>query len=128
MRATGWRATAIRFQQFDEALCRTLSPEFAAGAVADLYPLVRGVDDSDRRWGWHPRRWRVGSAPPPAIFLFSFLPGDVELPGHRGRRPASTQSPIPTDVYASAIGLFKDSIIMQSRKPSNSDFCRSFNM
>ena len=30
--------------------------------------------------------------------------------------------PIPKNVYASAIGLCKDSIIMQSRKPSNSDF------
>ena len=34
----------------------------------------------------------------------------------------STKSPIPTNVYASAIGLCKDSMIMQSRKPSNSDF------
>ena len=34
----------------------------------------------------------------------------------------STKSPIPTNVYASAIGLCTDSIIMQSRKPSNSDF------
>ena len=33
-----------------------------------------------------------------------------------------TKSPIPTNVYASAIGLCKDFIIMQSRKPSNSDF------
>ena len=33
----------------------------------------------------------------------------------------STKSPIPTNVYASAIGLCKDSMIMQSRKPSNSD-------
>ena len=32
------------------------------------------------------------------------------------------RSPIPKNVYASAIGLCKDSIIMQSRKPSNSDF------
>ena len=32
------------------------------------------------------------------------------------------------DVYASAIGLCKDSTIMQSTKPSNSDFWRSFNM
>ncbi len=41
------------------------------------------------------------------------------------RRPGlsfSTKSPIPTNGYASAIGLCKDSIIMQSRKPSNSDF------
>jgi hypothetical protein len=34
----------------------------------------------------------------------------------------STKSPIPTNVYASAIGLCKDSMIMQSRNPSNSDF------
>ena len=34
----------------------------------------------------------------------------------------STKSPIPKNVYASAIGLCKDFIIMQSRKPSNSDF------
>ena len=33
----------------------------------------------------------------------------------------STKSPIPTGVYASAIGLCKNSIIMRSRKPSNSD-------
>jgi hypothetical protein len=45
-------------------------------------------------------------------------------------RPCSSlvKSPIPKNVYASAIGLCKDSIIMQSRKPSNSDFWRSFNM
>ena len=39
-----------------------------------------------------------------------------------------TKSPFPKDVYAPAVGLCKDSIIMQSRKPSNSDFWRSFNM
>ena len=32
------------------------------------------------------------------------------------------------EVYASAIGLCKNSMIMQSRKPSNSDFWRSFSM
>src|ERR1700721_2923213 len=32
------------------------------------------------------------------------------------------------NVYASAIGLYKDSMIMQSAKPSNSDFWRSFNI
>jgi len=40
----------------------------------------------------------------------------------------STKSPIPKNVYASAIGLCKDSMIMQSTKPSNSDFWRSFNI
>ena len=34
----------------------------------------------------------------------------------------SAKSPIPTNVYASAIGLCRDSRIIQSRKPSNSDF------
>jgi len=33
-----------------------------------------------------------------------------------------TKSLIPTNVYASAIGLWTDSRIMQSNKPSNSDF------
>ena len=32
------------------------------------------------------------------------------------------KSLIPTNVYASAIGLCNDSIITQSSKPSNSDF------
>ena len=32
------------------------------------------------------------------------------------------ESGFPKNVYASAIGLCKDSIIMQSRRPSNSDF------
>ena len=32
------------------------------------------------------------------------------------------KSPIPKNVYASAIGFCRDFIIMQSRKPSNSDF------
>ena len=34
----------------------------------------------------------------------------------------------PKNGYASAIGLCKDSISMQSRKPSNSDFWRPFNI
>jgi hypothetical protein len=32
------------------------------------------------------------------------------------------------NVYASAIGLCKDSMMMQSRKPSNADFWRSLSM
>ena len=40
----------------------------------------------------------------------------------------STKSPIPTNVYASAIGLCKDSMIMQSRKPSNSDLYGPFDI
>ena len=34
------------------------------------------------------------------------------------------KSPNPKNGYASAIGLCKDSRRMQSRKPSNCDFCR----
>ena len=37
-------------------------------------------------------------------------------------RPVSLKSPIPKNVYASAMGLCKDSMMMQSRKPSNADF------
>ena len=37
-------------------------------------------------------------------------------------RPVSLKSPIPKNVYASAMGLCKDSMMMQSSKPSNSDF------
>ena len=89
--------------------------------------------------------WIEGGA---GFFLFSVLPGGaVELPGRSRPAPGvvdlrgvaialaqalSTKSPIPTNVYASAIGLctdFKimqsmctDSKIMQSRRPSNSEF------
>ena len=38
------------------------------------------------------------------------------------------ESRFQKNVYASAIGLCKDSIIMQSTKPSNSDFWRPFSM
>jgi hypothetical protein len=39
MRATGWRATAIRFQQFGEGgLRRALSPEVPAAAIVDFIP------------------------------------------------------------------------------------------
>ena len=40
MPATGWRATAIRFQQFGEGgpLRRALSPEFPAAAIVDFIP------------------------------------------------------------------------------------------
>ena len=37
-------------------------------------------------------------------------------------RPVSLKSPIPKNVYASAMGLCKDFMMMQSSKPSNSDF------
>jgi hypothetical protein len=37
-------------------------------------------------------------------------------------RASSVKSPIPKNVYASAMGLCKDSIMMQSSRPSNCDF------
>jgi len=40
----------------------------------------------------------------------------------------SRRVPTPTNVYASAIGLCKDSIIMQSTKPSNSDSYEAFDV
>ena len=45
MRATGWRATAIRFQQFG-ALRRALSPDFSAGALAVFIPWREGAEES----------------------------------------------------------------------------------
>ena len=77
MRATGWRATAIRFHSVNQVRC----------------PHARANNRETRR-------------------LLTNRPGSS----------FSAKSPIPTNVYASAIGLCKDSMIMQSRKPSNSDF------
>ena len=54
MRATGRRATAIRFQQFGEGQLNVeLSPDFPAGA-GGLF-LGAGAQELDRRSGWHPR-------------------------------------------------------------------------
>ena len=56
MRATGWRATAIRFQQFGEGgiLNVELSLPIFRLALAVFIPW-RGADGFDRRAGWHPR-------------------------------------------------------------------------
>ena len=43
-------------------------------------------------------------------------------------KPCLRRARFQKNVYASAIGLYKDSMIMQSARPSNSDFWRSFNM
>ena len=48
--------------------------------------------------------------------------------GNRSPLLRHCRVPFQKNVYASAIGLCKDSIIMQSTQPSNSDFWRSFNM
>ena len=54
MRATGWRATAIRFQQFGEGLNVELSLPIFRLPLAVFIPW-RGADGFDRRAGWHPR-------------------------------------------------------------------------
>ncbi len=55
MRATGWRATAIRFQQFGEGVLNVeLSLPIFRLALAVFIPW-RGADGFDRRAGWHPR-------------------------------------------------------------------------
>jgi hypothetical protein len=46
MRATGWRATAIRFQQFGERTSCSLSPDFSAGALAVFIPWRVGTEES----------------------------------------------------------------------------------
>jgi hypothetical protein len=71
MRARGWRATAIPFQQL------------RCGIARGLYPLVRGADDSDRRWGWHPRRWRVGVFFDPSRAYDAFQTGKTHEELHR---------------------------------------------
>ena len=53
-RATGWRATAIRFQQFGEGLNVELSLPIFRLALAVFIPW-RGAAGFDRRAGWHPR-------------------------------------------------------------------------
>ena len=68
------------------AQCRALSPDFPAAALAVFIPW-RGAAGFDRRSGWHPRCWGVGSRAAPAIFFLVLLPGGaVELPGRS--RPA----------------------------------------
>ncbi len=50
-------------------------------ALAVFIPW-RGAAGFDRRAGWHPRRWWVGSRAAPALFFLALLPGGaVELPG-----------------------------------------------
>jgi hypothetical protein len=108
-----------------------------------------GVIDNDRqilqqlRWGARlcSRRAAPGAAPNdqrnlPALTLSSAHSRArgwaARCQRRETRRPANqppllkpfTKSPVPTGVYAPAIGfgLCRDSIMMQSRSPSNSDF------
>ena len=46
--------------------CRALAPDFPAAALAVFIPW-RGADGFDRRAGWHPRCWCVGSRAAPAF-------------------------------------------------------------
>ena len=140
-RAAGARAGAeLRGRRASRGLCkndiRGLRRAFSVTFRAGLYPL------SGRR-----RAERQPSDPlaPPAGRRRRFLFRECRIgatrsaaPGEQENKATADQSPLlrlclrrvpfQKNVYASAIGLCKDSIIMQSTKPSNSDFWRSFNM
>ncbi len=122
------------------------------GAAADSTPVERsgsyGVIDNDRqilqqlRWGARLRSRRAAPGAAlndqqnlAALTWFAALTRAREA----GRRDAKggnkatgkptalaqafpTKNPLPMDVYAPTIGLCRDSIMMQSRRPSNSDF------
>ena len=96
-----WRLAALKDQQKIPALTISLT-----------HSRARGADDGGRRR----RDASYGVA--------------RDSHGRKTRRSANPtalpkllyKSPIPTNVYASAIGLCNDSIITQSSKPSNSDF------
>jgi hypothetical protein len=81
--------------------CQPYARARADGRQAVVCPLLRGRS---------PTRWVAPKASTRAIANQSPL------------RRLVYESPIPKNVYASAIGLCKDSMIMQSREPSNSDF------
>src|ERR1700677_5040383 len=74
--------------------------------------------------------------PPRYPDLATLRPREARRHGEQTRRlltnrlakPCLRRVRFQKNVYASAIGLYKDSMIMQSAKPSNSDFWRSFNM
>ena len=55
-RATGWRATAIRFQQFGEG-ARSMSSSLSrfSGWRSRSLSLGEGLADLTGRSGWHPR-------------------------------------------------------------------------
>jgi hypothetical protein len=64
MRATGWRATAIRFQQFGEGvLRRALSPTFPAGEMVFFIPWrVVAEESGAAHLGFGARPARAGAA------------------------------------------------------------------
>ena len=105
MELRGRRPKPDRIRSTIMGLRRVLAPTFQAGEMPLFIPWRRRA----------PRR-----------------------PTITGNKATATQStslrlclcrvPFQKDGYASAIGLCKDSIIIQSTKPSNSDFWRSFSM
>ena len=107
MRATGWRATAIRFQQLGEGAALTaLCSHFPCARGAPHELLAQQLGGAARATGW--RATAIG--------------GNKAIGNPTALPKLCTKSLIPTNVYASAIGLCNDSIITQSSKPSNSDF------
>ena len=67
--------------------CRALSPEFWAAALAVFIPW-RGAAGFDRRSGWHPRCWCVGSRAAAAFFFLALWPSSHRV--DRGRHLASS--------------------------------------
>ncbi len=83
-----------------------------ACTISLTHSRARGADDGGRRR----RDASYGVARDSHRRKTRRLANPTALPGF------CTKSLIPTNVYASAIGLCIDSIITQSSKPSNSDF------
>ena len=67
--------------------CRALAPDFPAAALAVFIPW-RGAAGFDRRSGWHPRCWCVGSRAAPAFFFLALWPSSYRV--DRGRHLASS--------------------------------------
>ena len=79
---------------------------------AALYARVRRWDADDGTGGaMRGRGWRATA-----------IGANKAIADPTALSKVCTKSLIPTNVYASAIGLCNDSIITQSSKPSNSDF------
>jgi hypothetical protein len=114
MRATGWRATAIRFQQFGEPSAACSLSDISGWRAGVLYPLAGGGRESGAAHldllgspGWCSGCWPhdgevaggadsffVISGSGPTMELGAIGATDaaaaVELPGHRRQHPGST--------------------------------------
>ena len=75
MRATGWRATAIRFQQFGEGPASCFLSRISGWRDRSLYPFSmagsriygRAADSCLPLWGGGRRCWCAGSTAAPAV-------------------------------------------------------------